>query len=132
MNTRNNKKTIAAAAAAAVMVSAVLGPASAQDWRERESRHRQQTKNTWRNLSIGAGAVGLYGLLKHDNTLAIAGAAGTLYSLNRYEHDRKSQSKTDHERARYYSRSSFYHNGHRYDRRLVRRNGHSYYQFVRR
>lgn len=115
--------------AALVMGGAVVPAisASAQD-----SHHRQQTKNLWRNISIGAGAVGLYGLLKHDNTLAFAGGAGALYSLNRYEQDRKSQSRMDHERAAMFSRRSYTRNGHRYVRRTVTRNGQRYYQFVRR
>lgn len=120
-------------AAAAVIVGALMTPvvATAQSWRDIESRHRQQTKNNWRNLSIGAGAVGLYGLLKHDNTLTFAGAAGALYSLDRYERDRKSQSKTDHARAAYFSKPYFYRNGKRYTRHVVNKNGHRYYQFRR-
>jgi hypothetical protein len=123
------KSTLAGLLAGAVLATAVVPaiPAAAQS-----SRHRQQTKNTWRNVGIGAGAVGLYGLLKHDNTLAIAGAAGGLYSLNRYEHDRKSQSKMDHDRAALYQRRSYTRNGHRYVRQTVTRHGHKYYQFVRR
>ena len=74
----------------------------------------------------------MLGLLTHNSTLGIVGAAGGLYSLSRYEHDRKSQSKADHERARLYERSSFSHNGHRYVRRTVSKNGHKYYQYVRR
>ena len=112
----------------AVVVTAVapVMPAAAQ------SRHRQNTKNTWRNAAIGSGALGVVGLLTHNSTLGIVGAAGGLYSLSRYEHDRKSQSKADHERARLYGRSSFTRNGHRYVRRTVTRNGQSYYQYVRR
>ena len=106
--------------------------AQAQDWRDRESARRQKTKNDWRNIAIGSGALGLFGLLKHDNTLTFVGAAGALYSLDRYEKDRKSQSKIDHARAAAFSRSSYYRNGHRYERRLVKKNGHKYYQFVRR
>jgi hypothetical protein len=123
------KNKIAGAMAAVVVASATIPalPASAQS-----SRHRQQTKNTWRNVAIGSGAVGLYGLLKGDSTLGILGGAGALYSLNRYEHDRKSQSKADHERAALYSRNSFTRNGHRYVRKTVHRNGKTYYQFVRR
>jgi len=54
-------------------------------------KHRQDTKNTWRNVAIGSGAVGLYGLLSHQNNLALLGAAGAGYGAYRYEHDRKSQ-----------------------------------------
>ena len=84
--------------------------ASAQDWRDKASSHRQQTKNQWRNIAIGAGALGVLGLLKHDNTLTFAGTAGALYSLNRYEQDRKSQSAHSRARANWYHR----HYPHRY------------------
>jgi hypothetical protein len=129
MNDMNIKKCIAGAMAAVVLASASLPalPASAQS-----SRHRQNTKNTWRNVAIGSGAVGLYGLVKGDSTLGILGGAGALYSLNRYEHDRKSQSRADHARAAMYSRKSFTRNGHRYVRKTVHKNGKTYYQFVRR
>ena len=110
---------------APLTVNAHSGPKGA-------SQHRQETKNNWRNIAIGSGVVGLVGLLKHNNTLTFAGAAGTLYSLSRYEHDRKSQSKTDHARAQYFSKSYFKRDGHRYDRKIVTRHGKKYYQFVRR
>lgn len=119
---------------AATMLGGILltpTTVNAQRWLDQASHHRQQTKNDWRNIAIGSGAVGLYGLLKHDNTLTFLGAAGALYSLSRYEHDRRSQSRLDRARAAYFSRSSFYRNGHRYTRRTVRRNGREYYQFVR-
>jgi hypothetical protein len=119
---------IAITAAAGVMLAPI--PASAQSRRD-ESSHRQQTKNQWRNIGIGSAAVGLFGLLKHDNTLTFAGAAGALYSANRYEQDRKSQSKIDHARADMFGRSSFDRNGHHYVRRTVNKNGKKYYQFVR-
>ena len=93
--------------------------------------HRQQTKNSWRNLAYIAGAVGLYGIFKGDSTLAFVGAAGTLYSLSRYEHDRKSQSHAARERAAIFQRGYFYRDHHKYVRRTVTKNGHKYYQFVR-
>ncbi len=93
--------------------------------------HRQSKKNEWRNIAIGSGAVGLLGLLRHDNTLVFVGAAGALYSLNRYEQDRKSQSKLNRSRAAMFSRTSFKRNGHTYQRRLVTKNGKKYYQFVK-
>ena len=125
----NVKRTFAGAMATAVLAGATASalPAAAQS-----SHHRQQTKNTWRNVAIGSGAVGLYGLLKGNSTLGILGGAGALYSLNRYEHDRKSQSHADHQRAAYYGRSSFTRNGHRYVRKTVHRHGQTYYTFVRR
>ena len=56
-------------------------------------RHRQQTKNTWRNLGYAGGALGIYGLLTHNKTLMIGGLAGGAYSAWRYEQDRKSQNR---------------------------------------
>ena len=115
-------------ASAALLAPISSGAQSLQD----QSDRRQKTKNEWRNLAIGSGVVALYGLLKHDSTITFAGAAGALYSLHRYEEDRKSQSRIDRARAAMFSRRSFTRNGKRYVRRTVRRNGRSYYQFVRR
>ena len=92
---------------AAFMVLGVLSlpiTASAQTLRQ-QSAQRQKTKNEWRNIALGAGAVALYGLLKKDNMLTLGGAAGTAYSLYRYEQDRKSQSSIDTRRDRRYGRS---------------------------
>lgn len=99
---------------------------------DRLSDRRQQTKNEWRNIAYLSGGVALLGLIQKDNTLVFAGAAGTLYSLHRYEQDRKSQSQIDRLRASYFSRPYFERDGRRYDRRLVTKNGQKYYQFVRR
>ena len=95
------------------------------------SHHRQGTKNQWRNVGIGAGALGIYGLLKHDNALTIAGLGGSAYSFSRYEHDRRSQSKIDRARAARYSRHTIYQNGHRYTRRTVVVNGQRSYRYIR-
>lgn len=92
---------------------------------------RQQTKNEWRNLAIASGLIGVVGLLEHDKTLVFAGSAGALYSLYRYEEDRKSQSNLARARAFYFSKPYFVRNGHRYNRRTVTRSGQRYYQFVR-
>jgi len=105
--------------------------ANAQDRYDDASHHRQQTKNTWRNVAVGSGALGVLGLFTHNSTLAIAGTAGSLYSLSRYEHDRKSQSKMDHDHADLYGRRSFDYKGHHYVRHTVRKNGQQYYKFVR-
>ncbi|HJP83175.1 MAG TPA: hypothetical protein VJ835_06670 [Fimbriimonadaceae bacterium] len=99
---------------------------------DRLSDQRQKTKNEWRNIAYLSGGVALLGLLQKDNRLVFAGAAGTLYSLYRYEQDRKSQSKIDRLRASYFSQPYFVRDGRRYDRRTVTRNGQRYYQFVRR
>ncbi len=99
-------------------------------WQDEYDR-RQKMKNEWRNIAYLSGAVLAYGLIKGDDTAAIAGGAGALYSLYRYEEDRKSQSQMKKDRAEYYSRPYYYMNGDRYDRRLVTLSGNQYYQFVR-
>jgi hypothetical protein len=106
------------------------------NWSDRQrddwlSRHRRETKNEWRNIAIGAGALGALGFLTHDNFLGFAGTAGALYSLNRYDQDRRSENREDRVRAAYFGHPYFYRDGVRYERRLVRRGGDRYYQFVR-
>jgi hypothetical protein len=128
--TRNQIKAVAASLAALTTVGILPGAVLAQTRSEQEKR--QKTKNDWRNLAGAGGLAALYGLLKGDKTVAFAGAAGALYSLNRYEQDRKSQSEMARARAAMFSRSSFERDGKRYERRLVTKNGKKYYQFVRR
>lgn len=129
------KPKLASFVALGAILSLGIAPvaANAQSTRdlERLIDRRQDKKNEWRNIAIGAGALGIYGLLKKDNTLFFAGTAGALYSLNRYEQDRRSQSDLQRLRADYFSRPYFIRDGVRYDRRLVNRNGQRYYQFVR-
>lgn len=129
---RNNPPVVFRSSDAKVIDSAIArfggSPQAALD---RESARRQQTKNEWRNIAIASGAVAVLGLLNKDNRLVFAGTAGTLYSLYRYEQDRKSQRTVDRLRAQYFSRPYFYRNGVRYERRLVTKNGQKYYQFVR-
>src|SRR5436853_5008431 len=86
------------------VTSFAIAPMSAM---AQDTKHRQETKNTWRNLAIGSGVLGLLGLLKGDNTLMFAGAAGALYSANRYEQDRKSQSRAARARYELFRRGSF-------------------------
>ena len=111
-----------------ILVGTALAPFSVAST---GSRHRQKTKNEWRNLAIGSGALALLGLVKHDGTLTFLGTAGALYSASRYEHDRRSQSRSDHARWVMFHRGSFVRHGHRYVRRTVYRHGHKYYRFVR-
>ncbi len=92
---------------------------------------RQQTQNEWQNIAIGSGALAVLGLLAKDNRLVFAGGAGALYSLYRYEEDRKSKDRLSRLRAQYFSKPYFYRNGKKYVRRTVTRNGKKYYQFVR-
>lgn len=76
---------------------------------------RQSNKNQWRNLGIAGAAVAGYGLLKHNNTATLLGAAGAAYSANRYEQDRHSQSQAQARRDqraryhRYYGHRSYHH-----------------------
>ena len=64
--------------------------------------NRQNTKNQWRNLATVGAAIAGYGLLKHNQTATILGAAGAAYSANRYEKDRRSQSQNNDYRSRYH------------------------------
>jgi hypothetical protein len=102
-------------------------------WREvqRRNDHRQSTKNTWRNLSYLGGAAGLYGLLTGNKTIAALGLGGGLYSVYRYEQDRKSQNHDARNRYELFRRSSFDHNGHHYVRGVKNRGGQKYYYFRR-
>jgi hypothetical protein len=73
---------------------------------------RQQNKNLWRNLAIGGGVIALHGLLRHNSTEALLGAAGAAYSANRYEQDRRSQSRARDYQMRYHRR--YYRSGRGY------------------
>jgi hypothetical protein len=129
------KTMLSRLALAAVMTLAVAAPmgASAQSLKDLEKlvSRRQSKKNEWRNIAIASGALSILGLLKKDNTLFFLGAAGALYSANRYEQDRKSQSKLQRTRAAYFAKPYFYRDGVRYNRKTVYKNGHKYYQFVK-
>ncbi len=87
---------------------------------------RQKNKNMWRNAAIGSGAVAVYGLTHHKDTLTILGAAGAAYSAQRYEDDRHSQSKQSAARSRFHARVRPHHwiDERRHDRGLHR--GHAY------
>lgn len=117
-------RLLGGALAAITLLGAFPGATLAQD-------KRQETKNDWRNLAALAGGLTAFGLIKHDPTLSFVGAAGALYSLDRYEKDRKSQDKAARTRASLFSRTYFYRDGHRYERRLVTSKGHKYYRFKR-
>ena len=94
---------------AATIASSALAPLAAHA----DQASRQSNKNQWRNLGIAGAAVAGYGLIKHNTTATILGAAGAAYSANRYEQDRHSQSQAQarrDQRARYRR----YHRSHRY------------------
>lgn len=84
---------------AVTVAAAALAPISAS------ADNRQSNKNQWRNLAGAGAAVAGYGLLKHNNTATLLGAAGAAYSAKRYEDDRHSQSQAQarrDQRARYH------------------------------
>lgn len=78
----------------------------------------QKTKNDWRNLATGAGAIAAYGLLKGDSAATLLGAAGAGYSAYRYEQERKAQDA----QKRAAQRHSYYH-------RSTTQNGRKYYRY---
>lgn len=102
-----------------------------RNWDDRGYDHRQNTKNTWSNLGLLGGAAGVYGLITGNKTVAALGLGGGLYSLYRYDQDRKSQDRDSRGRYELFRHSSFDHNGHHYERRTVNRGGQRYYTFAR-
>ncbi len=97
---------------AATVAAAAFAPLAAHA----DQSSRQSNKNQWRNLGVAGAAVAGYGLLKHNSTATVLGAAGAAYSANRYEQDRHSQSQSQarrDQRARYHR---YY--GHRTHRRV--------------
>lgn len=117
MKTVNATKFVAALGMGAALAVPAMMPstADAQTWRK--TSHRQQSKNQWRNLGIAGGALGVAGLLTHNNTLTLLGLGGGAYSAYRYEQDRKSQNRLEHNRYQLFSRRSFDYQGHHYTRR---------------
>ena len=103
----------------------------AQSKSKREIDRRQKTKGDWQQAANISGAAALLGIITKNNTLTYLGAGTSLYSVYRMQEDTKSQNKTRRERARFYSQSHYTHKGVRYDRKLVKKNGQSYYTFVR-
>lgn len=55
----------------------------------------QSDKNNMRNLAIAGAAVAGYGLLNHNNTATLLGAAGAALAGSQYEKDRKQQSQNN-------------------------------------
>ena len=117
--------------AAIAMAGILAAPISATAQSQAEINRRAQKKNEWKNLGLASGAVALIGLLTKKDTLILIGAAGALYSADRYEKDRKSQSKMERARAAAVNRGWITHNGKKYVRRTVYKNGKKYYKFVR-
>ena len=111
-----------------------------------DSTSQQKNKNLWRNLAIGAGVIAGHGLITHNGTETLLGAAGAAYSANRYEQDRKHQSQANSWRQRYHRTyghtyyNNGYSNGYSYNTtrsgypnyypniKYFRQNGHVYYK----
>jgi len=87
----NLRKLLTPVLAFTLVGAVALAPMTASAQNTPAYKHRQQTKNTWRNIGYGSAALGVYGLITHNSTLTAAGAAGAGYSAYRYEQDRKSQ-----------------------------------------
>ena len=64
------------------------------------TRNDQKNKNNWRNIAIGSGVIGLYGLTHHNATATVLGGLGAAYSANKYEQARRAQSQN--QRGYYY------------------------------
>jgi hypothetical protein len=132
---KNVNPILARCVALGAIGSAVMAPMTAHAQSlgdlDRLINRRQSKKNEWRNIGYGSAALGIYGLLKKDNTLFFAGTAGALYSAHRYEQDRKSQSKLARARASYFSRGYINRDGQRYVRKTTYKNGKKYYYFAR-
>ncbi len=132
MTFRNNLiKLIAVLGVGTVALTPITMNTNTAQAQSQEQKNRQKHKNDWRNLSIGSGAIALLGLLKGDNTITFLGAAGSLYSLHRYEQDRKSQSKQDRARAAMFAKGSFTRDGKRYVRKTKWVKGKKHYYFAR-
>jgi hypothetical protein len=134
MNIQKIRRIVLTGTAVALLVVSGGNVAQAQSRRSRQEQaaRQQKSKNDWRNLATIAAGASAFGFIKDDPTLGFVGALGALYSVDRYEKERKSQNKTARARAGMFSNSYFYRNGRRYDRRVVTRNGQKYYRFVRR
>ncbi len=104
---------------------------NAQSNSQREIDRRQKTKGDWQKAANISGGAALLGLLTHNKNLTYLGAGTALYSTYRMQEDTKSQNRTRRARAAFYSREHYTKNGVRYDRKLVRKHGQSYYTFVR-
>lgn len=124
---RNTTSILAVALIAVFGMSALLpGAVLAQ---HKAAQNRQKNKNNWRNLTGVGAAVAGYGLLKGNKTAVVLGAVGAAYSANRYEQDRKSQSKANAARQNaHYHRSGYtVRNGRKY----YTYNGHQYYMILK-
>ena len=102
----------------AALAGASLAPAMAND---------QSDKNNARNLALGGAAVALYGILNHNSTATLLGAAGAAVAGSQYEQDRHNQS-VDNSRYYHYYRGGD-NNG--YDNNGWNRDGYNHDGFNR-
>ncbi|HSI71944.1 MAG TPA: hypothetical protein VK934_02110 [Fimbriimonas sp.] len=123
-------RTLFAAALAASTALTAVAPSYGFAQTQAELQRRQQKKNEWRNLAYVGGLLAVLGLTNKNSTLTGIGVVGALYSVSRYEADRKSQSKLQRTRAQVFAQPSFVHNGVRYVRKTVWKSGKMYYTFV--
>ena len=100
----------------AVFAGASVAPAMADSW---GGGNLQNNKNNARNLAIGSAAIAAYGLLNHNSTATVLGAAGAVIAGSQYEHDSQIQSRDN---SRYDYRD--YGNG-GYDRNGYNRDGYN-------
>lgn len=66
-------------------MTALMAPMSAM---AANRDHGQSQKSQWQNIAAGSAAVGILGLLTHNNTIATAGLLGAGYSEYRADTDR--------------------------------------------
>lgn len=64
----------------------------------------QASSSTWKKIAIGAGIVTGYGLLKHNNKLALIGGLATAGSYYKYKQDKKKEASRYRRSVRYYRR----------------------------
>lgn len=98
----NPVKAIAPILAITAVAAASVAPAQGYRY-----GHRNDTKNEWKSLAIGAGVLGVIGLLSDDSTLTSIGFGGAAYGAYRYEQDRRSQNRYGYYRYDSYRNGSY-------------------------
>ena len=87
----NLRKWITPVATLALMGTMVAVPVSSfaqgRDWGYGYQQHRQNQQNQWRNLAIGSAAVGVLGMITHNDALGVLGLGGAAYSGYRLSQD---------------------------------------------
>jgi len=87
----NLRKWITPVATLALTGTMVAVPVSSfaqgRDWGYSYQQHRQGQQNQWRNLAIGAAAVGVLGMITHNDALSVLGLGGAAYSGYRLSQD---------------------------------------------